>query len=329
VGDSSGSGQRRHIAAEAHQEGQRHAAVQAELVEAAIDDEGNAMHDAGLFEQHQQYHQRDHVGNDNAEQTDAAIEHGTAKHASEIGRLPGFGPGDQARDCEAVKEGADLEDEKQHDGEDRQRAGEAPAWVQKDLVGPALPAWLLGTAAGASDRFVQHGGAMVAVGVDFLAERARQDVAGGIAGIEQLDRLGRKMAAQFLEEVVVVLGQLQGKESGGHVKGIGHRGLRDDVGNRREMFDDMRTGRLWLRRALLVRRADDGAEQVGQTDAHVCHGRHHRGAEFVRQRPHVDEQPLAARLVHAVEGDHQRLADLRKFQRQFEITLQRRGIHHQ
>ena len=38
---------------------------------------------------------------------------------------------------------------------------------------------------------------------------------------------------------------------------------------------------------------------------------------------------LAARLVHAVERDHHRLADLRQFQREFEVAFQRGGVHHQ
>jgi hypothetical protein len=45
----------RHVAAEAEQEGHGDAAVQADLVEAAIDDEGNALHQPGLFQADQQH----------------------------------------------------------------------------------------------------------------------------------------------------------------------------------------------------------------------------------------------------------------------------------
>ena len=72
---------RRHVAAEPEQEGHGDAAVQADPVEAAVDGEGDALHDAGLLQRHQQQHQRNHVRHDDADESDQAIRHRAADDA--------------------------------------------------------------------------------------------------------------------------------------------------------------------------------------------------------------------------------------------------------
>jgi hypothetical protein len=55
---------------------------------------------------------------------------------------------------------------------------------------------------------------------------------------------------------------------------------------------------------------------------------HHRHTKQVGQRPRLTYRPFAARLVDAVEGDHQRFAEQTEFERQFEVALQRCRVDH-
>ena len=89
----------RHVAAliGIGQEGNGNAAMQSDVKEAAVDDESDTMHDARFFEHDQQQNQRQHVGDDDADQTDQSFGHGTADDARCRFRLPLLHPVCQAR----------------------------------------------------------------------------------------------------------------------------------------------------------------------------------------------------------------------------------------
>lgn len=232
----------------------------------------------------------------------------------------------------AVEDGAQFEDEEQHQREDRQRADEAPARMQEKLVGPALPAWRHAFAARPGHGLEADGGAVVAVGVDFVGQRARQGRIGGGPGQLQRICLCGKMRFEFLHEIRVVFGEPLGQELVRYREGGGHFRLAGDGRDGLQLRLDVRadrTGRARrMRRSRLACNTHRGSEEIGQADTHVRHGRHHRRAKLGRQRTNVDEAMTRTCLVHAVEREHHRPPERHQFHRQLEVALQLRGVHH-
>ena len=346
-------------------------------MEAAVDDKGDAMHDPGLLQHHQQQDQGEHVGDDNARQADEAIQDGPGQDPGEAGRLPGLRPGDEAGDGEAIEKGADLEDEEQHQGEDRQGTGEAPPGMEEEIVRPALPAGGLVPQPGAQHRLVEQGGAVMAIGVDLLRQGPRQ---GGIGGAphrpQSLPEFG-KMGLELAAEIGVLFRQLQAEKGRGDGEGRRHLRVGDQGGDRRQGFGEMAgdrrrglgalagdprlglgtlggdprrglgamagdpcrgLGMLGVRRlghrpcrgaAVFSRHPGQGGEEIGQPQAHVRHGRHHRPAQAPFQGAQVDEAPPGPGLVQAVEGEDHGAAELQQLQGQLQIPLQVGGIQHQ
>lgn len=136
------------------------------------------------------------------------------------------------------------------------------------------------------------------------------------------------MAAEFLQKVVIVLGQLHEQETPGNAKGLLDVRPREQRAQRFQGRGQMNIRRRVSRQSLVTRRRQDGGEKLGNSQPHVRHGRHHRHAEALRQSPRVDVQALAARFVDAVEGNHQRLAEQTQFEAEFQITLQGGGVNH-
>ena len=82
--------------------------------------------------------------------------------------------------------------------------------MQVQLVCPALPAWLciaVGTRPGHGP--VQQRGPVMAIGVNLVSKASRQGFRSCVARGEQTSEPRGEMAAQFLEEVAVVLRGLQ------------------------------------------------------------------------------------------------------------------------
>ena len=57
-------------------------------------------------------------------------------------------------------------------------------------------------------------------------------------------------------------------------------------------------------------------------------GRDHWYAQAFGKRLDVDEQPLLARFVDAVQGDHQRSPEEAELKREFEVLFERRRVDH-
>ena len=148
--------------------------MQPDLVEAAVDDEGDALHHARFFERHQQQHQRQHIGHDDADQSDQAIGHRAADDASSRGRLPAGQLSDQARRSHGIEPRADLEYHEQHRGKYSEAADQAPLGVQEQFVQPVTPAAAFVRGAHARAGLEQGGGAVMAVRVQFFVQRPRE-----------------------------------------------------------------------------------------------------------------------------------------------------------
>jgi len=173
---------------------------------------------------------------------------------------------------------------------------------------------------------------MMAIGMDFLGKRARQDGIGRCACGQQRSMPFWKMRLEFPGEIAVVFSQLQGEQGCGRGEGSGYFWPAGDRGDRLELIEDVRAGQA-IRQMLahvirLAHRAHGRGKKVGQADAHVRHRGYHRRAQLGRECAHVDEPALGARLVHAVQREHHGFAQLHQFQCQFKIALQRRGIHY-
>jgi hypothetical protein len=126
----------------------------------------------------------------------------------------------------------------------------------------------------------------------------------------------------------VVFRQLHQQQRARHAEGFRDFRTRQERIERLQSFADVLAALLGQRAHLLACRRQRRSEQIGESHAHVRHRRHHRHAEPLRQRPGVDVDALLARLVHAVEGDHQRPAEQRQFQAEFEVTFQGSCIDH-
>jgi len=141
-----------------------------------------------------------------------------------------------------------------------------------------------------------------------------------------------EVSLQFLREVAVVLRELLRQQGLGHRERRCHVRLSGDVGNGPQVRLDVWAGPMsrWVCvcRPCLARGSHRGGKQIGQTDAHVRHGRHDRCAQLGGQGAHIDEPSLGTRLVHAIERKHHRLAQVHQFQSEFEVALKRRGIQH-
>ena len=64
--------------------------MQANVVKAPIHHKGNAVHDTRLLQRNQREHQRNHVGQHDADQPNKPIQHRPPHHAHGVGGLPVF-----------------------------------------------------------------------------------------------------------------------------------------------------------------------------------------------------------------------------------------------
>jgi hypothetical protein len=318
---------RRHVATQAEQEGHGNAAVQADAVEAAIDDEGDALHQAHLLQADQQHHQRDHVGQDDAGEADQAVHHGAADHAAGRNGAPvGDGLG-QLHRGQRVDPAADLEDHEQHGGEYGEAADQAPARMQEQLVEPVAPA-VGARHAHAQRRLGQGGGAMVPVGMQFLGQRPRQQAAGGLAQRHQFGQQLGKMLAEFRLDETVAGGELEQQPLVRHAEGGVHVVAIERRRQRLQAFGDMRARRLRQRTTGAARACRRALEQFRQALPHQRHGGHHRQAHGMFQGLDIDLQAGGQRLVHPVQRHHHRPSQAAEFQGQLKMRLQPAGIDH-
>ena len=94
------------------------------------------------------------------------------------------------------------------------------------------------------------------------------------------------------------------------------------------MLTDVWTGRLDQGADLLPYRVRGGLKQFGNTVAHVSHCCHHGHPQFSTQGAGADMQSLRTDLVHHVQGDDQGSPQHAELERQFQVTIQCRGVHH-
>ena len=193
----------RHIAAQPQQERHRDAAVQPDLVKTPVHHKGDAMHQPDLFERDQQQHQRNHVGHDDADQADEAVQNGALHHPDGGLRLPTARGLDQALRRLRVDPAADHEHHEQHPGEHRQAGEQAPLRVQQELIEPEAPAAPGLRRPHAQGGLVDGGGPVVAVGMDFFCQRPWQTFAGGFAQRPQPWHQRRKMFLQLTLDIAM------------------------------------------------------------------------------------------------------------------------------
>ena len=136
------------------------------------------------------------------------------------------------------------------------------------------------------------------------------------------------MLGQLAQEPVVVLRQLHQQQRTRNAEGRLDFRSRQDRIERLQALADVLAALLRQRAHLLTCRCQRRGKQIGQAHAHVRHRRHHRHAELLGERAGIDVEPLLARLVHAVERDHHRLAEQGEFQAQLQVTRQLRGVDH-
>jgi hypothetical protein len=264
------------------------------LVEAAVDDKGDAVHQPGLLQGHQQHHQRNHVGHDDAGQADQAVEHGASDHAAGGYRLPVGECLGQPHRGHRVDPAADLEHHEQHGGEYGEAADQAPMRMQEQLVEPVAPA---APVRGAPMRMA----ASTSVAARWWRSACSSSASGrgspGPAGLAQASgtrAAGRKMLASSpstkpSSAANCISNRGCGTRNAAWIRGgswppSGPAGFRQYAARRLRQ----RTGGL-------ARRIDGAREQLRDALPHQRHGRHHRHAQQLFQRLDVDRGgPCAA-----------------------------------
>ena len=83
----------------------------------------------------------------------------------------------------------------------------------------------------------------------------------------------------------------------------------------------------YLRKHLAARRRKRLTHQLGNALALRRHNRNHRYAQRLAHLPHVDGAAVGAHLVHHVQRQHHRHAQLQKLQRQIQVALDVRRVH--
>ena len=168
----------------------------------------------------------------------------------------------------------------------------------------------------------------MAVGVQFLIERARQRGIG--AGENFFDRRHavRKVLLEFVTEPRIAGGNFADQQRRRHAEGLRNLRRGEQGFQRLQGARDMLARRLRAREFLFAHRRHRRAEHVGDALPHGRDRAHHRHAKFGAEHHAVDIEAAILRLVHLVQCDDQRAAELREFQRQFEMAFERGRIDH-
>ena len=167
-----------------------------------------------------------------------------------------LGPSGKAGGCQRVEKGAHLKDDQQHQRENQQTAKQPPARVQEQFVEPEPPAFPRVQAARDGNFFKEHGCTMVAVGVHFFRQRARQSRFSQGSGPGDLRCQIGKTGIQGMQEVIVVFSQLRKQQGAGHLKNAFDIGVADDRFERLQAFGDMARWRLRQRAGFFPRNLD-------------------------------------------------------------------------
>ncbi len=236
--------------------------------------------------------------------------------------------GNQARRSHGIEPGADLEYHEQHRGKHRQAADQAPLRMQEQFVQPVTPAAALVRRAHARAGLEQGGGAVMAVGMQFLVQRPRQFGCGLAAQLLQLRQHLREVLRQFVVKKRIACGDLHQQQRVRHAECRVYLRAVQRLAQGLETVADMFARRLRQRAGGSAHGGHRGGEQVRDALAHQRHGGHHRHAQKLLQRLDVDVQALVPGFVHHVQRDHHGPAELRQFQRQLQMALQARGIDH-
>ncbi len=136
------------------------------------------------------------------------------------------------------------------------------------------------------------------------------------------------MHLHLRHEVVIPGGQLHEQKIVRHLEGGMDFGSVEKLVEGQELIADVFAGGLQQGADLFAHRVRGGLKQLGDAVAHQRRGGHHRDPQLAAQRPAADMHALGIGLVHHVEGDEHGAAQHAQFEGEFEMAIQRRGIHH-
>src|SRR5665811_81091 len=143
-----------------------------------------------------------------------------------------------------------------------------------------------------------------------------------LAVAHPMHRLGVP-APDLVDDIRVVLQSLDQHEAPGQPQFLGKPKIQL-VGQRVDFFFHV-PGKQGLGRAHSgPAGAQGGPQQIGQAPARSGDGGHHRHAQKFRELGGVDHNPLARRLVHHVQGHHQRALQTHQLQGEFQAAAQER-----
>ncbi len=168
----------------------------------------------------------------------------------------------------------------------------------------------------------------MAVGVQFIRQRARQRVPRDREQPLHLRQVAREVLAQFVEEIRITLRNLRGEQLRRHAEGARYLGRAQQGGERGEGVGDVLVGQRCDRADAFAHRMHGRAEQVGDALADARRHRHDGHGEACAQFLRVDVDAALARFVHLVERDHQRPSELGQLQREFQVMFERGGVDH-
>ncbi len=236
---------------------------------------------------------------------------------------------DQACRGHGIEPGADLEHHEQHGGKHRQAADQAPLRMQEQFVEPVAPAAALVRRAHARAGLEQRGGAVMAVGMQFLFQRPRQ--------------LQRRLAAQLLAVPAAVAGSAGAVRPGNKGRPPRTCVSSSGCGTRNAACISGRS-RAWLKGCRLSRMCLLGGCGSGQAASRAVSTAVANNSEMPwpisatvgttgmpnmpAQGLDVDVQALLPGLVHHVQRDDHGPAQLGQFQREFQMAFQAGGIDH-
>ena len=150
---------------------------------------------------------------------------------------------------------------------------------------------------------------VVAVGVQFFGQRARQHLFCLCSGQRYIGQQSGEVRAQSVQEIVVVLGELREQECAWHLKNLLDFRVGDDRPERLQTVGDMFGGRLRQGADLFPRYFQNRLEEFQYSFAHVRNGRDHGCSQPLAEGLNVDVQALLSGFIDTVQSDDKRAAE--------------------
>ena len=169
---------------------------------------------------------------------------------------------------------------------------------------------------------------MVAIGMQLVGQWSRQPRCGACDELPDLRQMAGEVLLHLVEEVRIALGDLRHQQGWRHAEGLQDLRRAQQRRERRERGGEVFARRLRVRRRAFAHGMRGRAEQLRDAMAHDGRGGYDRHAEQRAQHAGIHVGAVGRRLVHLVQRDHQRPAEIHQLQRQFEVVFERRGVDH-